>query len=78
MTDAGRKLITQLLALPETERLEVLAELVASLDGPPEPGSEAAWADEFARRDARAGTSADAGQEWTAARSQLLDELRTT
>lgn len=77
MTEAVRKLIPQMLALPEAERLGVLAELVASLDGPPEPGSEGSWAEAFVRRDARAGTNADAGHDWTAVRSQLLDELRT-
>ena len=46
-TDA---LLDSLLRLPEHERARVAAELLASLDGEPEPGVEAAWAAEVKAR----------------------------
>ena len=77
MTDAAQKLLAQALALPEADRLTLLAELVASLDGQPEAGSEAAWVEELDARHARAGDSPDAGEEWGTVRSRLVEELRT-
>lgn len=51
MTHATRELLERALRLSPTERAELVAELVASLDGDePESQVEAAWADEIERR----------------------------
>jgi hypothetical protein len=50
MTSTPRRLLAEALALPEDERLELTSELLASVDGPPEPDWERAWADEIHRR----------------------------
>lgn len=51
MTQATRALLEHALKLSPTERAELVAELVASLDGDePESQVEAAWADEIERR----------------------------
>jgi len=77
MTDAARRLIAEVLALPEEERLALLGELVASLDSAHDADSEAAWTDELDRRTARADAAGSAGEEWAAVRARLVDELHT-
>ena len=42
--------IVEALKLPERERLEVAERLYESLDGPPDPDAEEAWAAEIERR----------------------------
>lgn len=76
MTDAGRRLIAEVLALPEAERLALLGELVASLDGSHDADSEAAWTHELDRRTERADAGSEA-EEWAAVRARLVDELHT-
>jgi len=43
-------LLQQMLALPPESRAALAASLLESLEGPPDPGAEAAWAEEIARR----------------------------
>ncbi|MCO5164764.1 MAG: addiction module protein [Planctomycetes bacterium] len=51
MAQATRKLLEHALKLPPAERAELVAQLVASLDGDePEGRVERAWADEIERR----------------------------
>jgi putative addiction module component (TIGR02574 family) len=50
MTKAASAVLADALRLTEEARAELAAELLASLDGPPEPGAEAAWDAEIARR----------------------------
>lgn len=59
MTNAARNLLHEAMKLDAAERAELAAELLASLDGEPEEGVEAAWAAEIERRLARI----DAGEE---------------
>lgn len=44
------KIRSEALDLPESERAELAHNLVASLDGPPEPDVEKAWDTEILRR----------------------------
>jgi putative addiction module component (TIGR02574 family) len=43
-------IIAEALKLPEQERLEIAERLYESLDGPPDPDAEEAWAAEIERR----------------------------
>ena len=74
MTRTVRELLGSALGLPEEERLELAAELLASVDGPADPGWDAAW---LAELDARAaGTSEPTGREWTSVRTRILMRLQ--
>jgi putative addiction module component (TIGR02574 family) len=50
MTKAAEAVLADALRLDTDARAELAAELLASLDGPPEPDAEAAWAAEIERR----------------------------
>ena len=50
MTKAAEAVLADALRLDLAARAEVAAELLASLDGPADPGAEAAWAVEIERR----------------------------
>ncbi len=50
MTRATQALLAEALKLKVDARAELAAELLASLDGPADPGAEAAWAQEIERR----------------------------
>lgn len=50
MTALAEKLKPQLTALSPSDRAELACYLLASLDGPADPGSEQAWEAELTRR----------------------------
>ncbi len=50
MTKAAETVLADALRLDIDARAEVAAELLASLDGPADPGTEAAWVVEIERR----------------------------
>ena len=50
MTRAAQAVLAEALKLEVDARAELAAELLASLDGPDDPGAEAAWAQEIERR----------------------------
>ena len=50
MTKAAEAVLADALKLDVEARAELAAELLASLDGPADPDSEAAWEAEIARR----------------------------
>jgi len=49
MPKAATDVLADALRLEPDARAEIAAELLASLDGPADPGAEAAWDDEIAR-----------------------------
>jgi putative addiction module component (TIGR02574 family) len=71
MTDRARKLYEEALALPLTERAELAADLLASLDGEPEEDVEAAWAAEIERRARDAVANPDDDVAWEDVRAEL-------
>ena len=50
MPTETHRLLSDALLLPEKDRAELASLIIASLDGPAEPGAEGAWAAEIARR----------------------------
>jgi putative addiction module component (TIGR02574 family) len=75
MSDAARKLLQDALALPEVQRLELAAEIIASVDGPPDEGWEGAWLAELDRRVATARERGEQGAEWSAVRARILARI---
>jgi putative addiction module component (TIGR02574 family) len=75
MSKAAEKLLEDALKLELPERAELVAELLASLDGEPDADVEAAWAAEVERRAARARSGADAGRPWAEVRDRIRNGL---
>lgn len=76
MSKAGQKVLDEALQLELSERAELAAELLASLDGEPDEDVEAAWAAEIERRAARARSGEDSRRSWTESRAAAEDALR--
>ncbi len=64
-------LLESALKLPERDRAHLAAELIASLDGEPEAGVEAAWLAEVDRRIAETDQGNVQLIDWEAAKEQL-------
>ena len=71
MTKTAKDLFREALELGAGERAELAAELIASLDGVPDPDAEAAWATEIDRRAVNAKTGAEPGRPWPEVRAQV-------
>ena len=78
MSDAARKLLQEVLELPETERLELASEIIASVDGSRDAGWDASWLEELDRRVAAAKSDGETGSDWSDARSRILKRLGRT
>lgn len=76
MGKSGEKLLREALKLELSDRAQLAADLLASLDGEPEEGVEAAWAAEIERRAERARSGEDPGKPWAEVRDRLLGSLR--
>jgi hypothetical protein len=74
MTSSARKLLEDVLALPESERLELVSEIIASVDGPQDADWGSVWLSELDRRSNPVDTRA-AASEWTEARARILSQL---
>jgi putative addiction module component (TIGR02574 family) len=72
-TDAG-KVLRDALSLPATDRAQLAAELLASLDDK-EADVEAAWAAEIARRAAEARLNPDDDEDWREALAEVEQEV---
>ena len=78
MTSRAQALLREALTLQTSERADVAAELLASLeDAPPENPAEveAAWAREIERRARRVMSGESAGEPWEAVRARVLQRL---
>ena len=79
MTPRGQDLLRDALALPEAERADIAAELIASLDGPADDPTdvESAWAVEIERRARRVLRGDSAGEAWSEVRRRIAAQLQT-
>jgi hypothetical protein len=75
MTRDGHSILRDALDLPADERAEVIVELIASLDGSPDPDAEQAWAREIEQRARRARDGTTAGTDWKVVRDRFQDRL---
>jgi hypothetical protein len=75
MSDTARKLLKDVLALPEDERLELASEIIASGDGPRDAGWDATSLGELDRRVNAGKSRGESGADWTDVRSRILKHL---
>jgi putative addiction module component (TIGR02574 family) len=75
MTGSAHRLLQDVLALPEDERLELASEIIASVDGPRDADWDSAWLAELDRRVEAADTRGEAGADWTEVRARILSRL---
>jgi putative addiction module component (TIGR02574 family) len=76
MGEVAKRLLKEVLALPDADRAELAAEIMASFDGPPDPDVEAAWAGEIERRAAEVLSGESEGVPWDEVRERIERELR--
>jgi putative addiction module component (TIGR02574 family) len=76
MGEAGKRLLKEALQLPDAERAELTAELMASFDGPDDPDVETAWAVEIERRATKVLTGESQGSPWAEVRERIEHKLR--
>ncbi len=71
MSEPAAKLMAEAMKLSTSERAGLAADLLASLDGEPEVGVEAAWAAEIERRVRRVTDGQAHFEDWETVREQL-------
>jgi len=71
MSKTTDDILNNAMRLSTTERAEIAAALLASLDGEPEEAVEAAWVAEIERRVARVRTGEAKGRPWSEVRERL-------
>ena len=71
MNKVANEIITEAMKLSIIERAEIASALLASLDGEPDDGVEAAWAAEIERRIERIKSGAAKEQAWAKVRKRL-------
>ena len=76
MTKQARNLLDEALRLSVTERAELAAELLASMDGAPEQDAEQAWAAEIQTRAERALSGASTGRDAEEVLDRIEKKLR--
>ena len=75
MSNAARRLIDEAMGLTDDERLEVAAELLASVDGPPDDDWQGAWLREIERRRSNSEAAGRPASAWQEARDRILRRL---
>lgn len=78
MTAQAEALLREALALPDEDRADVAAELLASLDAPAADDPETVrtlWSQELERRARRVLSGEAIGEDWASVRQRLADEL---
>jgi putative addiction module component (TIGR02574 family) len=71
MTQPAAAVLAEALRLDEQARAELAAELLASLDGPPDPTADAEWAAEIERRVASIESGAATVESWDDVRRRI-------
>jgi hypothetical protein len=72
VTKAAQELLQDVLELPEGDRLDLVAEVLARLDGPPDADWETAWLAELDRRESTESGAPAADEEWSKVRARIL------
>ena len=71
MNKVANEILTEAMQLSIIGRAEIASGLLASLDGEPDDGVEAAWTAEIERRIERIKSGAATGQPWAKVRKRL-------
>jgi putative addiction module component (TIGR02574 family) len=77
MSDVSDRILDEALRLPIVDRARIAAELIASVDGEPDPDAERAWAAEVERRARRAIAGDSSGEDWNAVRQRIGESIHT-
>lgn len=75
MTKSAEAVLADALRLDSESRAELATELLASLDGPADPGAEAAWAAEIERRVAAIEAGSVKLESWETVRRRIEKEI---
>ena len=75
MTKATKTVLASALRLSDTERAELAAEVLASLDGPADADAEMAWAQEIQRRITAIDDGSIELESWDAVKARIADLL---
>jgi putative addiction module component (TIGR02574 family) len=75
MTKAVDSVLADALRLDAKARAELAAELLASLDGPPDPDAEAAWSAEIERRIHALESGAETPEPWEDVKRRIEREI---
>jgi hypothetical protein len=76
MSRPAQDLLRDVLDLPERDRLDIVVEVLARLDGPVSPDWEAAWLAELDRREQTGSAEPTPDEEWPAVRARILAGYR--
>lgn len=76
MSTGNSDLLSEALQLPASERLNLAAELLDSVEGKADPSWDAAWLAELDRRMEEADRDPSSLKEWSAVKRTLLEKLR--
>jgi putative addiction module component (TIGR02574 family) len=77
MSEQAAKLLSEALKLPTAERARLAAELIASVDGEPDPDAETAWAAEIDRRVQQVQSAGPKGDDWQEVHARIAARLRS-
>ena len=75
MTKRAEALLADALQLDVKSRADLAAELLASLDGPDDPGAEAAWSEEIERRVAAIQAGTEPLESWDELKQRIAREI---
>lgn len=75
MTKAAEAVLAKALQLDVKARAEIASELLASLDGPADPGAEQAWAVEIERRVKALETGTEPLESWNDVKRRIAGKI---
>ena len=75
MTAPNSRLLSDALLLPEKERAELASQIIASLDGPPDPNAEGLWAAEIERRIREFEKDPSRAEDWNVVKARIQQKL---
>lgn len=75
MTNTTERLLTEALSLPDTERAELAARLIESLEAQVDPDVDGAWAAEIERRCAALDAGEAVTSDWSEVRRRIESEI---
>jgi putative addiction module component (TIGR02574 family) len=75
MTVQSHRLLSDALLLPERDRAELASLIIASLEGPPDPDAEGAWAKEIDRRIQEFEKDPSRAEDWQVVKARLQQKL---
>ena len=76
MKQATKKVLAAALELPEKEKIQVVEELLAAIDGETDPDATRAWEEEIARRTLEIERGEVKPVPWSVVKERLVERVR--